>query len=143
MDPARLNIERTILDRSFPGAHRFLDMGTPSARLEIDLGTSSGAQYRLAVVLEHDYPASVPQVFVIRPLVLRGFHGEDLLAASPSHSMHLLKPKGRHLQLCHYKVANWHPNVTLYKVVLKCLLWLEAYENHLQTGRPVTDFLGS
>lgn len=142
MDPARLNIERTILERSFPGASAFHDLGKPGARLEVTLPTSSGARYGLSVGLAADYPASVPQVFIVRPLVLRDFLGQDLLAISPSHTMHLLKPRERHIQLCHYKAQNWHPNVTLYKVVLKCLLWLEAYENHLQSGRPITDYLG-
>ncbi len=142
MDGARLNIERTILEQSFSGAFSFLGMDGPAARLEINLRTSSGASFKLAIALQADYPASVPEVYVLSPLLLRDFLGQDLLAISPSHTMHLLKPRERHIQLCHYKAENWHPNVTLYKVALKCLLWLEAYQNHLQTGRPITDYLG-
>ena len=45
------------------------------------------------------------------------------------------------IQLCHYSDAVWHSNVTLYKVALKCLVWLNAYDGHLRTGEPLDYFL--
>ena len=143
MDAARLKIEETVLENTFRGAFTLRQDDSGTARLEIDVAVPGGGKYRLLIVAEGDYPSSVPEAYVIQPLVLRDAHGRELLAISPSHEMHLLKPNSRFIRLCHYKSEAWHPNVTLYKVVLKCLIWLVAYENHLQSGRPITDYLGT
>jgi len=142
VEAARLKIETTVLEKTFPGAFRLEQDAAGALRLEVDVSVPGGGRYTLLLTAMPDYPSSMPEVYLIRPLVLRDFHGQELLAISPSHQMHLLKPTGRFIRLCHYKPANWHPNVTLYKVVLKCLIWLVAYENHLQSGRPITDYLG-
>jgi hypothetical protein len=142
VDEARLKIERTVLESSFKGTFQLEQDASGAARLEIDVTVPGGGSYRLLLTAAPDYPSSLPEVYLIHPLILRDFHGRELLSLSPSHEMHLLKPGGRFIRLCHYKPENWHPNVTMYKVVLKCMLWLVAYENHLQSGRPITDYLG-
>ncbi|HNX03993.1 MAG TPA: hypothetical protein PKI32_00740 [Opitutales bacterium] len=143
MEASRRKIEETVLANTFTGAFTLVQDERGTARLEIDVKVPGGGSYRLLVVAESDYPSSMPEVYVIQPLVLRDAHGRELLSISPSHQMHLLKPNSRFIRLCHYKPEAWHPNVTLYKVVLKCLIWLVAYENHLQSGRPITDYLGT
>ncbi len=142
MEAARLKIEKTVLEKTFAGAFRLSEDASGATKLEVDVTVPGGGRYTLLLTTAPDYPSSMPEAFLIKPLVLRDFHGQELLAISPSHKMHLLKPEGRFLRLCHYKPENWHPNVTLYKVVLKCLIWLVAYENHLQSGLPITDYLG-
>ena len=143
MDAARLRIEETVLASTFPGAFRLVQDARGAAKLEVDVTVPGGGSYGLLITAEPDYPSSMPEVYLVRPLVLRDALGRELLAISPSHEMHLLKPRNRFLRLCHYKPESWHPSVTLYKVVLKSLLWLTAYENHLQSGRPITDYLGT
>jgi ubiquitin-protein ligase len=142
VDLARLKIETTVMEETFKGSFSLVQDAAGVARLEVDVAVPSGGTYRLLLVATADYPSSMPEAYIINPIVLRDFHGRELLAISPSHQMHLLKPNSRFIRLCHYKPENWHPNVTMYKVVLKCLIWLVAYENHLQTGRPITDYLG-
>jgi len=142
VDRARLRIEETVLESSFKGSFRLSQDNRGAANLDIDVTVPGGGTYGLLLTAAPDFPSSMPDAFLVRPLVLRDFHGRELLAISPSHEMHLLKPGGRFIRLCHYKPENWNPNVTLYKVVLKCMIWLVAYENHLQSGRPVTDYLG-
>ena len=44
-------------------------------------------------------------------------------------------------RICHYGPRSWTPNVSLYKVFIKCRLWLELYELHLQTGKPIDHFV--
>jgi ubiquitin-protein ligase len=142
VDEARLKIETTVLDETFPKAFRIAAEASGLTRVEVDVTVPGGGTYTLLLVAAADYPSSLPEVYIVSPLVLRDCRGRELLAISPSHEMHLLKPNSRFIRLCHYKAENWHPNVTLYKVVLKCLIWLVAYENHLQSGRPITDYLG-
>lgn len=142
MESARFKIEQTVLEESFHGHYALRQEDSGIAHLDIEVSVPGGGTYGLLLVTAPDYPSSMPEAYLAHPLILRDFHGRELLAISPSHEMHLLKPNSRFLRLCHYKPENWHPNVTLYKVVLKCLLWLVAYENHLQNGRPITDYLG-
>jgi ubiquitin-protein ligase len=146
MDPARLKIERHVMQTYFPHRHAFVNMEDPSqAYLDVGLKTSSGRTYRLRVNIPPDFPNSVPAVYVTypEPDTLCDAAAKPLYQASPSHSMHLLQPDGKFVRLCHYKQENWFPGVTLYKVVLKCLIWLEAYQSHLQDGKPLDYYLRS
>lgn len=144
MEPARQNIEEAILEQNFAGRYQWFDLKRPGkTRLQMRLGTSSGQAYTLDICLPRDYPNSLPTVYIAEPDPLRDHRGDILALQSPSHPMHLLQPRGTQVQLCHYKAENWHPNVTLYKVVLKCLIWLEAFQNHLINGRPMVHFLGT
>ena len=144
MEPVRLRIEAQILERHFPGRHAFRDaLGPGGGFLDLDLRSSAGRLYRVRMDLQPDYPAAVPRVFLRDPRDLVTREGWSLVEQSPSHRMHTLQPVDGCLQLCHYRRENWHSNVTLYKVALKCLLWIEAFENHLKTGRPLVDYLGA
>jgi hypothetical protein len=60
---------------------------------------------------------------------------------STSGSMHTLGGVKGCVQICHYSSSNWSPNVTLYKVILKGRLWLEAYEIYLRTGNDIDTYL--
>lgn len=143
MNAARLNIEKAILSQHFARRFRFQALDDPlRARLELSLRSSAGKTYLLEILLGRAFPESVPKVFLVYPEKLFTFRGENLALLSPSHPMHTLSPEQGRVQICHYKAANWHENVTLYKVALKCFIWLEAYESHLQSGRPLTDYLG-
>jgi hypothetical protein len=77
---------------------------------------------------------------VVNPCPLRA-RGYDLLAASAV--MHTLSPVYSHPQyvrICHYR--DWDPNKTLYLVLMKARLWVEAYEAHLRHGNPIDNYLG-
>lgn len=143
MDAARIRIEEAVLAEHFPRRYVFHPpTHGRSGYLEVTLKSSRGRHYRLKVMLAADYPARVPEVYLVYPETLPDHRKRNLASLSPSHKMHLLKPMGNFVQLCHYKPENWHPNVTLYKVALKCLLWIEAYEDHLRSGQPIVDYLG-
>jgi len=53
-----------------------------------------------------------------------------------SHAMHTLGngPNGK-WQICHWRDDRWHSGITLNKVMLKAILWLEAYEQHCPPAR--------
>lgn len=44
-------------------------------------------------------------------------------------------------QICHWRDERWHSNILLQKIFLKAHIWLEAYEQHLATGRSLADFV--
>ena len=136
----RLQKEKEALDFGFPRRYVLHDLGTADEWLELGLRTNAGRTYNLKVLLK-DFPYLIPDVYVIYPTNLRDYNGRYLRDYGASLSMHLLTPdQAGNIKLCHYGKF-WHENVTLYKVALKCLIWLNAYDGHLRTGKPLESYL--
>jgi len=136
----RLTAERKILQRFFPDARWRDPHDAGNTRVEIDMPTNARNRYRIHLLVPPDYPSSQPDLLVVDPCPLRA-RGYDLL--DTSGCMHTLTPLLRHpeyVRICHYR--GWDPNKTLYLVLMKARLWLEAYESHLRHGNPIDDFLG-
>ena len=56
--------------------------------------------------------------------------------------MHTLTPSTNGMvQICHWRDNRWHSGIVLQKVFLKGLIWIEAYEQHIATGRDLADFV--
>jgi len=142
MDSARLALESTILERYLPRRYAFVHP-TDSSRSYLDVGlkTKSGNTYRLKILIPPDYPSAMPLVYVVHPKPLYDYHKQDLTSIGASGKMHVLTSADGCVQLCHFKGSLWHTNITLYKVALKCLIWLEAYHNHLLTGNDIDYYL--
>jgi hypothetical protein len=109
------------------------------------LGTthsSAGNPYELWIPIPRGYPDVRPPLYVIQPNPLRAASGWTVNALGVSHQMHTLTPgPGNEVQICHWRDNRWHAAITLDKVLLKGLVWLEAYEQHLATGQPVNSFV--
>lgn len=140
MDNERYNAERTLLSSKLPSnAFRFFNMegGAGGEQyLRIGARTNSGNVYTLHISLD-DFPFSQPKVFVTQ--MLKDFNGNCMNAASSS--MHTLSSERGWTRICHYGYSSWTPAVSLYKVYVKCRLWLEMYEAHLRTGKPLDYYL--
>ncbi len=137
MDSERSRLEPQVLQQKLPPTlYRFCDMDTPWPYLAIGARTNRGNIYTLRIELEN-FPNGIPAVFVSRMLYDR--HGNPL--SDPSASMHTLASENGRTRLCHYGFDSWTPMVTLYKIYIKCRLWLEMYELHLQTGHNIDYYL--
>jgi ubiquitin-protein ligase len=141
MNTIRLQQEIAILENFFPRKYRFENLNFENELLDVGIKTQSGSVYRLNIKLNPDYPNSMPSVYVIFPLPLYKHDGNVISGAS--HEMHTLSNEGSNVQICHFKQENWNPNQSLYKVILKARIWLEAYEGHLATGNPIDNYLTS
>ena len=142
MDRQRLNIETQLLQRYFPKRFKFTELGTSSAALHVGVQSNSKKVYVLKVVMGTSFPNSVPPVYITSPSKLRSYDGKRLKDYGTSGAMHLLSPDSQgNIQLCHYIESNWATGVTLYKVILKARIWIEAYEGHMQTGEPIDYYL--
>lgn len=139
----RIVIEHEVLHRE--GFDQFSVYQDRSADTYWALGTAStnsGHQYRLYSPLPSGYPYQRPPLYVIEPCPLRMFDGSLVTAQGVSHQMHTLTPHSNGwVQICHWRDARWHSGILLQKVFLKALIWLEAYEQHLSTGRPLAEFV--
>lgn len=134
---ARLLKEQEILAAHMqPNTYRFADMDTNNPYVIMAAMTNSGKVYTLKIHLEN-FPESVPQVEVLNPL--KGRNGKKLCKVSAE--MHVLGTRDGHTLICYYSSASWTPQVSLYKVFIKCRLWLEMYEEHLATGYDMDVFL--
>jgi hypothetical protein len=140
MQEARFKMETKILERYFPKKFNFENRNSENEFLDVGVKSQSGKIYRLKITLD-DFPNAMPRVYITYPLPLLNKKGEKL--GGPSHPMHTLDNDGNNIQICHYKSENWDASVTLYKVILKARIWIEAYECHLNTGKNVDDYLKS
>lgn len=136
---ARLSRENQILARYFP-SFQWKRSGNRLC-IEGEVRTNAGKGYALRVELPSDFPNSAPRMYVARPKPLRGRHGFDIARIGANPSMHTLDPKDGAVCICHFHPDRWGPEQTLYKVVLKGRIWLEAFEGYLATGLPLDAYL--
>lgn len=135
----RYKLELAVLKHYLPSnIYVFKDMGTPLPYLLMAAKTNIGHVYTIRIDLD-DFPNSIPKAFVTK--MLRNKSGDAL--SSPSHAMHTLSSEHGYTRICHYGSESWTPNVSLYKVYIKCRLWLEMYELHLKTGRDISYYLST
>jgi len=90
--------------------------------------------YQLEIRIPADYPN-------VKPIMLLSFpkmEAESIFLKA-GHASHTLSSIDDYPQICHQE--NWTADTTLYNVLLKGRIWVEAYENYLVTGIPIGDFV--
>lgn len=106
--------------------------------------SNSGHRYFLYLPIPPGFPTQRPLLYLTDPCPLLMSNGGAIHTLGVSHSMHVLSPSSSGwVQICHWRDNRWHPGIHLYKVLLKGLIWIEAYEQHLLTGRPLADFVAT
>ncbi|MBZ5555232.1 MAG: hypothetical protein LAO21_21175 [Acidobacteriia bacterium] len=104
--------------------------------------SNSGCHYTLAIPIPSGFPQQRPPIYLTNPFPLYSADGSRISSLGVSHSMHTLTPSSSgQVQICHWRDDRWHSGILLQKVFLKGLLWIEAYEQHLATGRPLAEFV--
>jgi len=104
--------------------------------------TNVGHVFDLWIPIPKGFPETRPPLYVAKPNLLRDAFGGTINSRGVSHDMHTLGVgPGGVVQICHWRDARWHAAITLDKVLLKGLVWLEAYEQHLTTGKPISHFV--
>lgn len=137
IDNERYQAEQMVLRAKLPSsAYRFMDMNTSHPYIVLAARTNAGNVYTLRIELA-EFPTDVPRAFVTKMLYSK--RGERL--DSPSAAMHTLSSEHGWTRICHYGSNSWNPYVSVYKIYVKCRLWLEMYELHLKTGRNIDYYL--
>jgi len=138
LDQRRLEAEIELFRRKnfLSGAWKFVNLNGTRPFLAAVVKTKVGNIYTIQIELER-FPQNVPKVFVAQ--MLRRCDGEAM--DSSSRSMHTLDSEHGWTRICHYGVDSWTPGVSLYKIYIKCALWLNCYEAHLRTGKPMDYYL--
>ncbi|MES2644201.1 MAG: hypothetical protein V4850_32245 [Myxococcota bacterium] len=130
----RPTVERKILDKYFPG----FTIDASSARGT--LRSNSGTAYAVRIDLT-GFPHRLPQAYITWPRLLM-HNGVPLSAINGSSTMHVLAADAAgNPQVCHWRREHWLPEYTVYQVVMKVRIWLEAWERHAATGDSLDRFL--
>ena len=132
MDQVRFELEKAVLEKKLPqNMYMFRELNTVNAHLLIGARTNAKNVYTLKIML-NDFPSSVPKVYTTKPLKDRSGHDLEV-----SHELHNYGTSNGKTRICHYPDDSWSPRVSLYKVYIKCRLWLECYEIYLRTGQSI------
>jgi hypothetical protein len=139
----RMVLEHEVLQREgFDQFSVYHDRAADSYWAVGNASANSGRQYRLYIPIPLAYPHQRPPMYVTEPNPLRMFDGGLVSSQGVSHAMHTLAPHANGWpQICHWRDGRWHSGILLQKVFLKGLIWVEAYEQHLVTGRPLAEFV--
>jgi len=136
MDYSRQQAEEYVLRSKMDPSLFLFNNDYSNPLLIIAARTNRGNIYTLKIEL-CDFPCNIPRVYTSR--MLYDFNGDAL--DSPSSAMHTLGTIDGGTQICHYGQLSWTSAVSLYKVYIKCRLWLEMYEMHLETGNNIDYYL--
>lgn len=139
----RLVLEHAILQREgFTQFSVYWDRRTDTYEASGTTSSSYGRRYGFYVPIPSAFPYQRPPMYLTEPFPLLMADGRLVSSLGISHQMHTLTPSTSGLvQVCHWRDERWHSGILLQKVFLKGLLWIEAYEQHLSTGRPLADFV--
>ncbi len=139
----RLNLENQILERD--GMSQYLVKYYPQGAFYYIYGvytSNSRREYTIWCQLPEYYPNICPSVYVHKPNPLIGYGNITVNSYGLSHNMHTLEPNNvGEVQICHWRQSRWHSGYTLNRVMLKVMLWFEAFEQHLSTGQTINDFV--
>ncbi|CAH3029843.1 unnamed protein product, partial [Porites evermanni] len=135
----RLGFEKNLLEKYFRNIVTWIDP-TGNTRVEVRVTCTNDKQYTLRVYLPSDYPSSCPEMIVSYPSsCLRRRDGS--LMSGMSGADHILGIRDGCTKICHFDSSLWKDDNTLYQIVMKGLIWLEAYEAHLRTGHSLNRYL--
>jgi hypothetical protein len=136
----RLTFEKRLVQRYFPEM-QWHESGD-SIVIEGWCATRKGARrYKAKLVLSSDFPFRSPELLVVEPqsLAMRE-PGTTLKALGLSHAFHLShNGSAQGVSICH--TGQWDASHTCVNVLSKLILWLEAYETYLQTGKDIAHVL--
>jgi len=138
----RINFEEILVSMQFPSFHKFNNSSafgftgcvTPKA---------GNRSYELKLDVTDNYPYDEPDLFVALPPVL-WMHGgkKSINSLETTHDYHAYYngPDGC-VKICH--TSEWDPSMTCVQVLLKGIIWLEAYSIHLRSGDTIAKIIDS
>ena len=139
----RLTYENQVLQHDGMPQFRIYKDQASGYYLSGDHRTSANHLYTLWSPIPSGFPNSRPHLYILTPNPLLGFGGTKTINSyGLSHRMHTLSSGSNgEVQICHWRDERWHSGITFNKVMIKAMLWLEAYEQHLWTGRDINEFV--
>lgn len=119
-----LGFGKDLLEQYFRGRVSWINP-TGNTRVEVRVTCTNDKQYTLRVYLPSDYPNSCPDVVVSNPSSCLRKRDGSLLSYTDGGD-HTLDSRDGCTKICHFRSSLWRDDNTVYQVVMKGLIWLEA-----------------
>lgn len=137
MKQKRFENEVAILDKILGRAnYRLEDPYGLRTELLALVKTERGKFYYLFIKM-HGYPEVCPTVYVKGEL--KDCKGNPM--STTDASMHCYGYEDGNTKLCIGWESSWNPQTTIIFLYLRGKIWLECYESHLVTGKPIDYYL--
>jgi hypothetical protein len=137
---SRLGLEKDVLETKLNNVTWINPTSAGNTRVEWRVNTNNGNSYTLRVYLASDFPNSCPILVVSSPSSPLKKKYRSLLD-STSGNDHVYSAHDGLTQICHFIKDRWTSENTIYQVLMKGRIWLEAYEIHLRTGEDLDKYL--
>ena len=137
---ARLGLEKDVLDTKLKNVTWINPTLAGNTRVEWRVNTNNGKSYTLRVYLACDFPNSYPILVVSSPSSPLPKNDRSLLDSTSGRD-HVYDEHDGLTQICHFVKGKWTSENTIYQVLMKGRIWLEAYEIHLRTGEDLEKYL--
>ena len=134
---ARLKLEKNWLEEYYNEEKFPMNEMYGMTVFERDVKTSRNNVYRLRILVGESYPDKLPDLVVC-------LSPEPMPKSAEwqgTHTTHTWPQKYGLLQICFYRQECWTRKNRLLRVFEKGEQWLEAYEEHLETGKPIDEIL--
>lgn len=136
----RLGFEKDIIDGKLNNVTWINPTSAGNTRVEWRVNTNNGNNYTLRVYVPEGFPNECPTLVVSSPSsVLRKFDMSLLNSASTQD--HVYGVHDGLTEICHFDKSRWSSENTIYQVLMKGRIWLEAYEIHRRTGEHLEKYL--
>jgi ubiquitin-protein ligase len=105
--------------------------------------SNNNCRYQIRIDLPPGYPDEAPSTYITSPSPLYGFRDLYRLDSYGSnHDMHTWETdRAGWVKICIVRPEEWSAAFSVVKVLRKAMLWLTAYECHLDDGRAIAKFL--
>ncbi|MGW0808067.1 LacI family DNA-binding transcriptional regulator [Nonomuraea sp. NPDC002799] len=136
---SRLVAERAVLERVFPD---FQFHGPLDQTYVAGAWTSHGGNaYTIRVDIPPGYPDECPNTYITQPSPLQSYSRKSLESYGTSDGMRTFQTDRPGWVKIDIHRPAWSANISLVKVIHGAMLWLTAYEAHLQEGSSISRFL--
>ena len=99
--------------------------------------------FQLEARIPDRYPNEMPELVVLSPTRLwKKDSSETIADMGLSHEFHSWGPDyNGHVQICHTKPDQWDASHTCIGVMVKGIIWVEAYCTHRSIGKSIADII--
>ncbi len=136
----RLARERLLLKENTPGFTIVDPIAEP--RVEGRWQSNAGYWYSIRIDIPAGYPEECPSTYIISPKPLLDHRRQPVArwgTSSEGHTWESDRPGN--VKICTFRPTFWDARNSLVQVVKKALLWIVAYEQHVFTGKKISQML--
>jgi hypothetical protein len=143
INKSRLQIEKEIVGAELPQFF-LIKFETTPCFIGDYCSTATNDRFTLRLELPDYYPDQMPKLFITDPITLRKNGGGRLNDLGVSHDYHTLEAgPGGYVQICHFNPDSWDASKTCVAVLVKGILWIEAYCLSLITGQTIAKIIAN